>query len=360
MKIQHQFLQTVLAVFLLLPFAADTQAQQQSQQPGVPTLSPALHSALYPEVMCVHCIVPQGDRGYIVHREFDKDPSMVTMYDRNGKKVLEARLEPRDFAKVSLRAAGAAQTGVILAVGGGTMTDGSIQGFIAKTDLAGRTVQSVRTGRYSPHQVCEATDGTVWTLGYDLDYHDSTDVDKNVLRHYSLEKGLLESLVALDSISKSPDAILNIDSQFKGFLRCSKDRISIFFASPAQYIEVDTSSNAKLLRWNVALPPIAAGKANGFAVTEAGRVFVSFLGFSEPDNNVTQGLYELKARAGNSVATLTPVNGTITTHDRDSIPPDETFDRLWGADGDELVVHRYGDGWGISWAKVSTPPATPD
>jgi len=241
MKIQHQFLQTVLAVFLLLPFAADTQAQQQSQQPGVPTLSPALHSALYPEVMCVHCIVPQGDRGYIVHREFDKDPSMVTMYDRNGKKVLEARLEPRDFAKVSLRAAGAAQTGVILAVGGGTMTDGSIQGFIAKTDLAGRTVQSVRTGRYSPHQVCEATDGTVWTLGYDLDYHDSTDVDKNVLRHYSLEKGLLESLV-----------------------------------------------------------------------------------------------------------------------DRDSIPPDETFDRLWGADGDELVVHRYGDGWGISWAKVSTPPATPD
>ena len=167
----------------------------------------------------------------------------------------EARLEPQDFAKVSLGAAGATQTGVILAVGGGTMTDGSIQGFIAKTDLAGRTVQSVRTSRYIPHQVCEATDGTVWTLGYDLDYHDSTDADKNVLRHYSFEKGLLESLVALDSISKSPDAILNVSSPGKSFLRCSKERVSVFFASPAQYIEVDTSSNAKLARWNVALPP---------------------------------------------------------------------------------------------------------
>ena len=260
----------------------------------------------------------------------------------------------------SRRAAGATQTGVILAVGGGTMTDGSIQGFIAKTDLSGRTVQSVHTGRYSPHQVCEAIDGTVWTLGYDLDYHDSTDADKNVLRHYSFEKGLLESLVALDSISKSRDAILNVSSPGRSFLRCGRNRVSVFFASPAQYIEVDMSSNTKLASWNVALPPIASGKVNGFAVTEAGRIFVSFLGFSEPENKVTHGLYELIAKTGTSVATLMPVNGTITTHGRDSIPPDETFDRLWGADGDELVVHRHGDGWGISWAKVSTSPATPD
>jgi hypothetical protein len=95
-------------------------------------------------------------------------------------------------------------------------------------------------------------------------------------------------------------------------------------------------------------------------VTEAGRIFVSLLGFSEADNNLTHGLYELKAKAGTSVATLIPVNGTITTHDRDSIRPDETFDRLWGADGVELVLHRHGDGWGISWAKVSESPSTPD
>jgi hypothetical protein len=173
------------------------------------------------------------------------------------------------------------------------------------------------------------------------------------------EKGLLESLVPLDSISKSRDATLNVNSVGRSFLRCGKDRVSIFFGSAAQFIEVD-ASNGKLARWNVALPPIAGGKTNGFAVTEGGRMFVSLRGVSEPDNTVTHGLYELVATTGISVATLVPVGGTLTTHERNGVPPDEMFERLWGADGDELVVHRHGDGWGISWARVSASPSTPE
>lgn len=359
MKIQCQFREVVFATSLLSCLAAGAAAQQASQQQDLPTLSPAVHSALYPEVMCGHCIVPQWDRGYILHLEIDKDPAVVTMYDRDGKRVLEARMAPPDAAKVSLRAAAATHVGGILAVGGATMTDGSIQGLIAKTDLTGRTVQSLLTGRFSPRQVCETTDGTVWTLGYDLNFRDSPDADKNVLRHYSFEKGLLDRLVALDSISKSSDAILQISAPGKSFLRCRKDRVTVFFASAAQYIEVDVS-NGKLVRWNVVPPLIAGGKANGFAVTEEGRIFVSFLGFSEPDNSVTHGLYELKTRTGTSVATLIPVAGTLTTQDRNGVLLDETLDRLWGADGDELVVHRLGDGWGISWAKVLASPSSLD
>lgn len=114
------------------------------------------------------------------------------------------------------------------------------------------------------------------------------------------------------------------------------------------------------MRWNIALPPVVGGEASGFAVTEAGRSFVSLLSFSEPDNTVSHGLYELRAETGVSAATLVPVDGTLTTHERGGVLPDETLDRLWGADGDELVVHRHGDGWGISWVKVSPSPSTPD
>ena len=95
-------------------------------------------------------------------------------------------------------------------------------------------------------------------------------------------------------------------------------------------------------------------------MTEERRIFVSLLGFSDPDNSVTHGLFELKARTGTAVATLIPVAGTLTTQDRNGVLLDETLDRLWGADGDELVVHRLGDGWGISWAKVSASPSNPD
>jgi len=35
--------------------------------------------------MCVHSIVPQWDHGYILHLEIDKDPALVTMYDRKRK-----------------------------------------------------------------------------------------------------------------------------------------------------------------------------------------------------------------------------------------------------------------------------------
>jgi hypothetical protein len=94
-------------------------------------------------------------------------------------------------------------------------------------------------------------------------------------------------------------------------------------------------------------------------VTEEGIIFVSFLGFSDPDNTVTHGLYELKTKTGISVATLVPVDGTLMTHERGGVPPDDTIEGLWGAHGDELVVQRYGDGWGISWVKVvASPPAS--
>jgi hypothetical protein len=59
---------------------AGATAQQSSLQQDLPTLSPAVHAALYSEVKCVHRIVPQWDHGYILHLEIDKDPAMVTMY----------------------------------------------------------------------------------------------------------------------------------------------------------------------------------------------------------------------------------------------------------------------------------------
>jgi len=79
--------------------------------------------------------------------------------------------------------------------------------------------------------------------------------------------------VAFDSIFKSRDGILSVNSAGKSLLRCSKGRVSVFFASGAQHLQVD-ASNGKFACWNVALPPIAGERAAGFAVTEEGRIFV--------------------------------------------------------------------------------------
>lgn len=346
-------------------FAVIIGAQQIAEQ-DLSRLSPALHSALYPEVMCAGCILPVWDHGYLLHVEIDRDPAVVTMYDKNGKKVIEARMEPADAAKVSIGSAGATRTGGIVAIGGGIMTDGSSQRFIAKSDPSGRIVQSVRIGGdFYPQQVCEAGDDTVWILGYestcryDPDYREVSDDEKNVLRHYSFEKGLLGSFVSLDSISKSRDVSLQIAHPRKSFLRCGKDRVSVLLWTAGQYIEVDTSSE-KLTRWKVAVSSGPREKPSGFAVTEDGRSFVGLSDCCDQDKKMTRGLYELKANAGTSVATLIPVEGTVTKFGPNETAPDGTFFDLWGVDGDELVMQRQGDGRGLSWARVSASVITAD
>jgi len=359
MRFQSLFCKATLAAVLLPCFALVTSAQQPSQPQTLVTLSAPIRATLYPEVMCVHCIVPEWDRSYLLHWEFDKDPALVTMYDRNGKKVLDARVVPKDAANVSLIAVGATHAGGILAAGGGTMTDGSSQRFIAKTDPAGRAVHSVHTGRFTARHVCEAPDGTVWALGFDLDIHDSPDADKNVLRHYSFEKGLLGTYASLDSISKFPDSYLAISNLGRSYLRCGKDRVSVYVGPPAQYIEVDASTE-KLTRWNVDVSSVVGSKTHGFAVTDEGKIFVAFANDPDPNGERKHGLYELKATPSSPIASPTAVDGTVTVFDSYKTVPDGTFLRLWGADGNVLVVSRKGDDWGLSWAEVLAASMAPE
>jgi hypothetical protein len=362
MKIRNQFLKAIPLALVFACFAAVTSGQELSEQ-DLPTLSPALHAALYPEVMCVHCVVPHWDHGYLVHVEFDRDPAVVTMYDRVGKKVLEGRMVPGDAAKASVRTAGATRAGGILAIGGGIMTDGSSQRFIVKSDAAVRVVQSVRIGDFYLHQACEATDGTVWVLGYettyryDPSYRDVSDEERNVLRHYSFEKGLLGSFVSLGSISKSRNVSMQVARPDQAFLRCGKDRVAVLLGAIAEYVEIDTSTE-KLSRSRVVLPLGFHGKARGFAVTDEGRSFVSLSDCCVQEKKITRGLYELRANSGTSVATLVPVEGTVTEYEPEEIIPGGTFFQLWGADGNELVLQRAGDQWGLSWARVSASATT--
>jgi hypothetical protein len=85
MRFQSLFCKVTSAAFLPC-FALVTSAQQPSRPATVVTMSEPVRAILYPEVICAHCIVPEWDRGYLLHLEFDKDPAVVTMYDRNGKK----------------------------------------------------------------------------------------------------------------------------------------------------------------------------------------------------------------------------------------------------------------------------------
>ena len=103
---------------------------------------------------------------------------------------------------------------------------------------------------------------------------------------------------------------------------------------------------------------VIGDEPRGFAVTDDQSIFVAFS--NSGGSKRSKGLYALIAVPGNPIATLTPVKGTVNARDANIDLPEGAFHRLWGADGNSLVVSREGDGWGISWVKVISSPITPD
>jgi hypothetical protein len=332
-------LAVAVIVLICLPTDVCAQQQQQSAPQSTFALSEPVHTTLYPEIMCVGCVVPRWDGRHLLHQEIHKDPAVVTMYDANGNKVLTLRISAADSSNVWVLAAASTVEGGILVGAAGNMTDGTRKGFIARADRTGRTLQSVLTANFEPDRICETADGTVWTFG------PSWDEDKNVLRHYSFEKGLLGTFVSPNSIP-GPHAVLEIKSPRGSYLHCGEERVSVYLALSGQYFELDTSTN-RVSSWKVDMSSVIGRDPRGFAITEDHRIFVA-LG----NPNRMRGLYELRAVDGDPIASLTPIDSTIVARERLEDFPEGAFLSLFGADGDALVVQRVGDWPGLSWVKV--------
>lgn len=181
------------------------------------------------------------------------------------------------------------------------MRDGSISGFIVKTDLAGNTIQSISTGTFHPEQLCEAPDGTVWSLGESVNAG-APEPDAEVVRQYDFGKGLLHSFLPENTVR----AVLNSSkpwfNPFGSFLRCGKEKVSIYLEFTDEYAEIDNSSFA-LTRWKLDQSVVQQRKANGLAVTDDGKVYVSFSAHGAHGVSGPYGLtslYQVEAEPGKS------------------------------------------------------------
>src|SRR6266699_2464330 len=69
---------------------------------------------------------------------------------------------------------------------------------------------------------------------------------------------------------------------------------------------------------------VVGSNTRGFAVTDEGRIFLAFVNDPDPNGERKHGLYELKATPGSPIASLTVVDGTVTTFDSHKAVPDGT------------------------------------
>ena len=354
--------EVVLGLALLLSFSTSARAQNQPPQFEAGQISNTLQSAAYPEAIYPHGIIPDWDRGYVIHYEFEinysPDTPTVVMYDATGKRIREGRVWPQGAGSVRITRTAATREGAILAAGYAIMQDGSSQGYIVKTDVAGTTAQTLLTGVFKPAQICEAPDGTVWSLGKTLSPNDGQQHDTNVLRHYSFAKGFLGSFLPEKTVAAQVTSEKLWFVSFGSYVRCGKNKVSVYLRFTNEYVEVNTSS-FEVKRWKLDEAVVQQRKANGLAVTEDGRVYASFRPNGLPDGEQIRGLYQIKTVSENPVAELLPVAGTVTTIGRGKLPPPGTFTMLWGADGNQLVVWRMEDNDSfLSWVNVIQTDST--
>jgi hypothetical protein len=339
---------------LLVCSGTGLQAQNQPQGTAAGRISETVRTVSYPEAIYGHGILPDVDRGFVIHHEIEinqnPDTAMVKMYDATGKRIREGRVWPQGAGGVRIRRTAATKDGAILAAGGAILKDGSTPGYIAKTDLAGTTVQSLLTGSFKPEQICEAPDGTIWSLGKSVSPNDGQEHDTNVLRHFSFEKGLLHSFLPETSVSAAVGSSRPWFVPFGSFLRCGKDKVSVYLEFTDEYAEVSLAT-LELTRWKLDIAPEWHGNAEGFAVTEDGRVYASFSNIILDGSHRLTGLYQVWARPGVPNAQLVPVAGTVNISEKYKTLPTGSFIYVWCADGDQLIVKRV-DERDLSWVDV--------
>jgi len=107
-----------------------------------------------------------------------------------------------------------------------------------------------------------------------------------------------------------------------------------------EYVEVNTSS-FEVKRWKLDEAVVQQRKANGLAVTEDGRVYVSFRASGSEGLPLVRGLYQIKTASGNPLAKLLPVAGTVTTIESGKALPRGTFTMLWA----RMAINWLSGGW---------------
>ena len=144
--------------------------------------------------------------------------------------------------------------------------------------------------------------------------------------------------------------LLGAPNVYGALLVCGKERISVYLSETNEYLEIDPSTQS-LQRWKMDTRPFPEGQVGGLAVTEKGRVFASLFEDwrTETERKFRRGLFELHLGPNSELGNWSAVSGTLSSYDPHDAP--NVFFKLWGADGEDLVIRRLNDA-DMSWVRV--------
>jgi hypothetical protein len=290
-------------------------------------------------------IIPHWDNGFLISRDVQiggPSHSAVRLYDLSGAKSNDISVWFNGAASVNVGSALMLPKGGLLLSGSAQKADGTWGTFIAWIDKTGRMTNVVQTMPFRAQYVCAAPDGTAWAFGDTGETGASSD---SMLRRFDPIKGQTESMLPRSTF-KTPG---RFSPAFYGgdgmrvYLRCSKDRLSIYTETANEYLEMDFNS-LRIRRWQLDLSAFPFS-AEGFALTQSGDVFTGSPVYSQHFGH--RAVFQLQKDDEAQTARWLRV-AVIGEESVDQCP----VRTLLGADGDSLVYLKADAIPKVAWAKT--------
>jgi hypothetical protein len=333
-------------LLLLVMGLASGQLTGQDRRVSAPAwkLHATSRAASYDELLRAGVSLPDWSNGWAI--AIEGEPRTANEYRATSDGTVRTGTVTLPGAtQLAVWHATVAVDGAVVVSGHAYMSDRSAQYFIARIGSDGAVTGSVRTGPFAPQCICAAQDGSVWAVGSELDAEELGE-SYALVRHFDFEKGLIGQAVEADSFSPSqnPSRFMNrwvTGDTDSSWLRCDSKRAYVYSNQTDELIEVDARTHA-VSRWQI---DSSAGKVVGLAITASGELFANLLPDGDPTNGrPTLNLFALeKDKAGLSAGWVMAGQGTAKGL------------RLWGADGDRLVLEDMDGQPGkvVRWTEVS-------
>jgi hypothetical protein len=334
-------------ILLSLVFSASHFFGQGTKPPSGRLSEPHRHASIPGLLHTWHRI---WDRGYLVswgsigsHEASPTEPSVV-LYDRDGHIVREGIVWFKDAYSVSITDAAVDRAGGLVVSGGTQNQAGAIANFIASIGTDGCLSQVIRTTPFLPIYVCAAEDGTVWSYGFDRDEEGRRIESSLMLRQYSFDKGQLRAMADRAALN-SAGWILD-HGRYSGeiSLRCNSQEVGLYNGGSGEWLEFDFGTSKLKVAKVDPLPSPKTMQITGFALTEAGDIFVSL--HDRSGSPPRSGLFRLEFDS-TGLGSWIPVKNTVGAYLRGG-----PIERLLGADGPDLVYSRDLEGTAY-WSKYT-------
>ncbi|HTS36334.1 MAG TPA: hypothetical protein VMH04_11715 [Candidatus Solibacter sp.] len=276
--------------------------------------------------------------------EATPDRPSVTLYDRSGKVAREAVVWFPDAYSVGINDAAVGKSGTLVVAAGARNQQGVIANFIAAIDTTGHMTNVIRTTPFLPIYVCAAEDGTVWSFGLDRDADGKRVKESAMLRQYSFDKGQINALLYQSALKSTGWELSRGRYPGEISLRCTSQRVGLYNACAGQYVEIDLPTGRLTASKVEPVPSPHDMHVTGFALTEAGDVFVSLWGRS--GDSPHSGIFKLSFDAEH-VGSWVPVANSSGPYLHGG-----PVERLLGTDGTELIYTRDLDSMAY-WSKTT-------